>query len=732
MTEFFQSTNNLNRFRAPALIFAAIALWVTLPFYLGADSSVSRADSFRPALSAVLTGSPITNVTPRGSAVYQSNTNTNTNTNTARSLSVSVSSVNLPSATVLQVALNGTSIGQITLNSNRSGSLNLSTNNGGTVPTVVAGDTLTVANGTTTVLSGAFVAPTTPSPSPTRTPNASPSPTRTPNGSPTPTVSPTASPTPNGSPTPQPTRTRYYAALTGAAIDGVIPRGTGSYEAYGTRTEFETYVNFVNLPDNTVLTVSVNGAAVGSITLDNHRGCLRLSSTRGDVVPVVAIGSTISVNNGTTVVLSGTFASAFPSPSPTPSGSPTPSPTPRPIRAFSAKLRGSNVVPAVTTNARGSGFVRLNNAETQITVNLRYFGLSGAAIATTINGPALPTANGAVVFTLINSGGTSGQIEQQTFDVTAEQVQQLRSGLLYFVVSTATNADGEIRGQLRPLGHRNDFDGDGASEISVLRQNGANSSTWYILNSLDNSLTARSLGKAGDINVQGDYDGDGVTDAAVFTPANGNWEISRSATGETVNYRFGQQGDVPMVGDYDGDGRNDITVFRPSAGAWYVWRSTDNAFYGIQFGASTDKPIAGDYDGDGINDFAVFRPSNGGWYVFQSSTKTMFGMNWGASTDRPVTGDFDGDGRSDVAVFRPSNGYWFIYRSGDGGMTAYPFGQNGDIPIACEYDSDNRTDIAVFRPSNGYWYILRSTDNGFSAYQFGYGTDTPLPVVYAP
>ncbi len=700
MSEFVQKINYLKRFRAPALILGAIALWVVLPFYFGADSTVSHAEDFRPGLYANLTGSPIAGVTPRGAAVFQSVT---FNGSTRKSLNVQVSSVNLPANTILQITLNGVNIGQITLNAFRSGFLELETENGGTVPTVVAGDVLTVKNGTATILSGAFVAPATPSPSPTRTPNGSPTPT---------------------------TRIHYFAPLTGAAIDGVIPRGIGEYEAAGTRREFEIYVNFVNLANNTILTVSVNGTTVGNINLNNHRGGLELNSEDGETVPVIVNGSTVTIKNGAATVLAGTFTDMPPTPTPHPT--PTGTPSPHVIRAFSSQLRGANVVPPVVTEARGAGFVRLNTAETQITVNLRYFGLSSAATAVTINGPALPTANGAVIFTLTNTGGTTGQSVQQTFNVTAERVQQLRAGLLYFVVSTANHATGEIRGQLRPLGHRGDFDGDGASEVAVLRQNGTSDSTWYILNSFDGSLTAQTFGRAGDISVQGDYDGDGVTDVAVFTPATGNWQINRSATQETVNYHFGQPGDIPVVGDYDGDGRNDLAVFRPSSGSWYVWRSTDNGIYGVQFGRAGDKPVTGDFDGDGRTDFAVFRPSNGSWYVLQSSTGTMFGMQFGTNGDQPVAGDFDGDGRSDVAVFRPSNGFWYIYRSSDRSLDARQFGTGGDIPIACEYDGDNRTDIAVFRPSNGTWYIQRSSDDGLSAYQFGLGTDIPLPTVYAP
>src|SRR5207237_7919298 len=131
--------------------------------------------------------------------------------------------------------------------------------------------------------------------------------------------------------------------------------------------------------------------------------------------------------------------------------------------------------------------IALNEAETQITVHLGYFGLSSAVSTITINGPAMPGENASVIFTLANPGGTMGRIEPQTFDVTAEQIAQLRAGTWYFLVSTADHTTGEIRGQIRPLNRRDDFDGDGCTDLGVVRSgNGAMpdaANNWYILNS---------------------------------------------------------------------------------------------------------------------------------------------------------------------------------------------------------------------------------------------------------
>jgi len=118
-------------------------------------------------------------------------------------------------------------------------------------------------------------------------------------------------------------------------------------------------------------------------------------------------------------------------------------------------------------------------------------------------------------------------------------------------------------------------------------------------------------------------------------------------------------------GDYNGDGSSDIAVFRGADGAWMV-RDVTRAY----FGREGDVPVSGDYDGDGITDMAIFR--SGLWAV-RGVTRTYFGT----AGDISFPGDHDGDGTVNMAIFRPSTGLWAARTLG----RTY-FGVEGDWPVS--------------------------------------------------
>jgi uncharacterized delta-60 repeat protein len=275
-----------------------------------------------------------------------------------------------------------------------------------------------------------------------------------------------------------------------------------------------------------------------------------------------------------------------------------------------------------------------------------------------------------------------------------------------------------------------DFDGDGKSDISVVRPPNYN---WYALYSSNNSFVLQNqFGASGDILAPADYNFDGKCDVAIFRQSNGQWWYNPPSGQHTFAAIWGQAGDKPIPSDWDGDGKSDFIVFRPSNGVWYRLSSGTGQMSFLQFGIAEDIPLQADFDGDGKSDVAVYRPSTGTWYWLNSSNGQFAGVPFGAVGDNPQTGDFDGDGKTDLAVYRPSNNYWYFLYSATGySFGAIPFGTNGDKPVVADYDGDGKTDIAVFRPSNGGWFIQRSTQ-GFISGQFGLNGDIPIPSAYYP
>ena len=166
------------------------------------------------------------------------------------------------------------------------------------------------------------------------------------------------------------------------------------------------------------------------------------------------------------------------------------------------------------------------------------------------------------------------------------------------------------------------------------------------------------LGRADDIPVPGDYNGDGVADVAVYRPSTGQWFIRDGSPG---TIQWGRTGDIPVPADYDGDGRTDTAVYRTTDGSTGVWfLNLPGGAVVVPCGLRGDVPMPGDYDGDGRADLAVFRPSTGQWFItYAASGFTTSAIAWGIPGDVPVRADLDNDRRLDFVVFRPSTGTWF-------------------------------------------------------------------------
>ncbi|MDA7980313.1 MAG: LEPR-XLL domain-containing protein [Pirellulales bacterium] len=217
---------------------------------------------------------------------------------------------------------------------------------------------------------------------------------------------------------------------------------------------------------------------------------------------------------------------------------------------------------------------------------------------------------------------------------------------------------------------------------------------------------------------------------------------------------FGAVDGLPVTGDWNGDGITDLAVFRD--GQWFIDLNGDRIWDAgdlwAELGGEEDRPVSGDWDGDGKIDIGIFGPmwpndpralaiepglpdrdneptgetknippeAHEAPVGYRLMKRTAQGptradvidhvFQMGNDRDYPVTGDWNGDGIETIGVF--TGGLWTLDDNGDGtwmpGETMVEFGQPGDRPVVGDWDGDGVDDLGIFR---GGQFILDSDAN---------------------
>lgn len=270
-----------------------------------------------------------------------------------------------------------------------------------------------------------------------------------------------------------------------------------------------------------------------------------------------------------------------------------------------------------------------------------------------------------------------------------------------------------------------DYNGDGKTDMAAYT--GANG-RWHLCLSTGSGFACSFVvahARGIKDTFPGDFNGDGRTDLAAYTWDGGKWEICLSqGNGFQCSLWQGHSGGTGnnIAADFNGDGRTDLAGFSGNY-IWHVCLSTGSNFTCSKISAhngGSANNVAADFNGDGLVDLAGYTGSNGRWHVclfngtaFECSYWT--GHAGGAGNN--VTGDFNGDGLADMAGYTGSQGQWHVcFSTGTGFECSIWTGHAGGSGnnVSGDFNGDGLTDMAGYTGSNGQWHVCLSTGSGFT------------------
>jgi hypothetical protein len=269
---------------------------------------------------------------------------------------------------------------------------------------------------------------------------------------------------------------------------------------------------------------------------------------------------------------------------------------------------------------------------------------------------------------------------------------------------------------------RLDLDGDGKRDIAIWEPVGyfyyRSSSSGYA------SGYARTLGLTGDVPVPADYDGDGTTDLAVvrrggmdasdpydsqlhwiWCTSTISWHPQYCGSGNNGygSQQWGYQYDVPLPGlEFDGNvNTKEIAVYRPTNGYVY-WQVVGSSTYGAIYTGFEPHftTLHGLYDSDNKTDLVAYDPDGHEFILLLSS------QSW--STSQKIV-------RTAASSLAP-----------DGGYPSTPAERFGGVPVVAE--KNGRRVLRIWDAYTATWYTNWNplTSNSFQSCQMGTIGDVPL------
>lgn len=211
---------------------------------------------------------------------------------------------------------------------------------------------------------------------------------------------------------------------------------------------------------------------------------------------------------------------------------------------------------------------------------------------------------------------------------------------------------------------------------------------WRLMQA-DGSLLEVHFGNGSGLPLAGDVNADGLTDLAVFNPADGSWQFDTNLDGLAElqwSLPDAHLDGWPLLGDWDGDGRDSPAVFDRKDAVWRFYDEGGNLLQTLAAGQYDDIPLAGDWNGDGRDTIGVYRPASGEVDLENELTGPLSGVDmYAPKNSLPVAGHWAGLKLETLAFF--NSGLWQpYYWNRDGEPVVQPenfsLGAAGDRPLA--------------------------------------------------
>jgi peptidoglycan/xylan/chitin deacetylase (PgdA/CDA1 family) len=234
-------------------------------------------------------------------------------------------------------------------------------------------------------------------------------------------------------------------------------------------------------------------------------------------------------------------------------------------------------------------------------------------------------------------------------------------------------------------------------------------SSWFVRDSLTGGIADHTFayGQAGDVQLMGDWDGDGEVTPGVVRGSTWMLRNSLDAGPPDISFSYGFPGDYPVVGDWDGNGTDTPGVVRGST--WFLKNSNSSpgvADVSFAFGFASDLAVAGDWDGDGRSTPGVVRGTT--WFLRTTNdpanTATAAPFDFGEASDQRLVGDWDGDGTTTVGGKRRSA--WILRNSNSAGPADLTFSYG----LGCDLGFAAPGTISRGRGGKGLPAALRGTE----------------------